>query len=66
MPHLALKILNFYSISRASPMGPDNVVDKYMIFVQKSCEIVGHLPVGENRRFARLIFIYFYQPPNTT
>ena len=37
-------------------MGPNNVVDKYMIFVQKSCEIVEHLPLGENRRFARLIF----------
>jgi len=39
-------------------MEPDNVVDKYAVCVKKNDEIVGHLPLGKNGRFAKTIFYF--------
>ena len=39
-------------------MEPDNVVDKYTVCVKKGEVIVGHLPLGETGRFAKLIFCF--------
>ena len=39
-------------------MEPDNAVDKYPNFVKKKDIIVGHLPHGKNRRFAKMIFYF--------
>ena len=37
---------------------PDNVVDKYAVCVKKNNVIVGHLPLGKNERFAKMIFYF--------
>ena len=39
-------------------MEPDNVMDKYTVYVKKSTSIVGHLPLGKNGKFTKMI-IYF-------
>ena len=37
-------------------MEPDNVMDKYAVCVKKNTSIVGHLPLGKNGKFAKMIF----------
>ena len=39
-------------------MEPDNVVDKYAVCVKKNNVIVGHLPLGKDVRFVKMI-LYF-------
>ena len=39
-------------------MEPDNVIDKYVICVKKNTSIVGHLPLGKNGKFAKMIFYF--------
>ena len=39
-------------------MEPDNVMDKYAACVKKNTSIVGHLPLGKNRKFANMIFYF--------
>ena len=39
-------------------MEPDNVVYKYAVCVKKNNVIVGHLPLGKNGRFAKMIFYF--------
>ena len=38
-------------------MEPDNVMDKYAVCVKKNTSIVGHLLLGKNGKFAKMIFI---------
>ena len=40
---------------------PHNPVDKYAVAVKKDEKVVGHLPLGENGKFAKTIF-YFLPP----
>ena len=37
-------------------MVTDNVVDKYAVCVKKKASVVGHLPLGKNGKFAKMIF----------
>ena len=39
-------------------MEPDNVMDKYAVCVEKNTFIVGHLPLGKNGKFAKMIFYF--------
>ena len=39
-------------------MEPDNVMDKYAVCVEKNTSIVGHLPLGKNGKFAKMIFYF--------
>ena len=39
-------------------MEPDNVVDKNEVCVKKNNLIVGHSPLGKDRRFAEIIFSF--------
>ena len=39
-------------------MEPDNVMDKYAACVKKNTSIVGHLPLGKNGKFAKMIFYF--------
>ena len=39
-------------------MEPTNVMDKYAVCVKKNTSIVGHLPLGKNGKFAKMI-LYF-------
>ena len=39
-------------------MEPDNVMDKYAVCVKKNTSIVGHLPLGKNGKFAKMIFYF--------
>ena len=39
-------------------MEPDNVIDKYVICVKKNTSIVGHLHLGKNGKFAKMIFYF--------
>ena len=39
-------------------MKPGNVVDKYAVCVKKDEVIVGHLPLGDTVRFAKLILCF--------
>ena len=39
-------------------MDPDNVVDKYAVCVKSNTSIVGHLPLGKNGQFAKMIFYF--------
>ena len=39
-------------------MKPDNVVDRYAVCVKKNNVIVGHLPLGKDGRFAKMIFYF--------
>ena len=37
---------------------PHNPVDKYAVAVKKDEKVIGHLPLGENGKFARTIFYF--------
>ena len=37
---------------------PDNVMDKYAVWVKKNTSIVGHLTLGKNGKFAKMIFYF--------
>ena len=37
-------------------MDPDNVMDKYAVCVKKNTSIVGHVPLGKNGKFVKIIF----------
>ena len=37
-------------------MEPDNVMEKYLVYVKKKTSIVRHLPLSKNRKFAKIIF----------
>lgn len=39
-------------------MEPGNVKDKYAVCVKKNTSIVGHLPLGTNGKFAKMIFFF--------
>ena len=39
-------------------MEPDNVMDKYAVCVEKNTFIVGHLPLGKNGKFPKMIFYF--------
>ena len=39
-------------------MEPHNPVDKYAVAVKKDGKLVGHLPLGENGKFAKTIFYF--------
>ena len=39
-------------------MEPDNVMDKYTVCVKNNTSIVGHLPLGKNGKFAKMIFYF--------
>ena len=39
-------------------MEPDNVMGKYAVCVKKNTSIVGHLPLGKNEKFAKMIFYF--------
>ena len=36
----------------------DNVMNKHAVCVKKNTSIVGHLPLGQNRKFAKMIFYF--------
>ena len=36
----------------------DNVMDKYAVCIKKNTSIVGHLPLGKNGKFAKMIFYF--------
>ena len=42
---------------------PLNPVDKYAVAVKKDEEVVGHLPLGENGKFAKTIFYFLCADP---
>ena len=42
---------------------PHNPVDKYAAAVKKDQEVVGHLPLGENRKFAKRFFYFLRAGP---
>ena len=37
---------------------PGNVVNKYAVSVKKDNEIVGHLPLGKNEKFAKTVLFF--------
>ena len=39
-------------------MEPDNVMDKYAACVKKNTSLVGHLPLGKNGKFAKIVFCF--------
>ena len=42
---------------------PHNPVDKYAVAVKKDEKVVGHLPLGENGKFAKTIFYFLRADP---
>ena len=42
---------------------PHNPVDKYAVVVKNDEKVVGHLPLGENGRFAKSIFYFLRADP---
>ena len=42
---------------------PHNPVDKYAVAVKKDEKVVGHLPLGENGKFAKTIFYFLCADP---
>ena len=42
---------------------PHNPVDKYAVAVKKDEKVIGHLPLGENGRFAKTIFYFLRADP---
>ena len=42
---------------------PHNPVDKYAVAVKKDEEVVGHLPLGKNWKFAKTIFYFLCADP---
>ena len=45
---------------------PHNPVDKYAVAVKKDEKVVGHLPLGENGKFAKTIFYFLCAESNIT
>ena len=41
-----------------NPNGACNVIDKYAVCVEKNTSIVGHLSLGKNGKFAKMIFYF--------
>lgn len=39
-------------------MQPDNMVDKYAVAVMNEGNVVGHLPLGSNGKFAKTVFYF--------
>ena len=39
-------------------MEPDNVIDIFAVCVRKNTSTVGHLPLGKNVKFAKMIFYF--------
>ena len=37
---------------------PGNLVDKYVVCVKKENELVGHLPLGKDRKFAKTVLFF--------
>ena len=37
---------------------PGNLVDKYAVCIKKENEIVGNLPLGKNRKFAKTVLLF--------
>ena len=46
-------------------MEPGNVMDKYAVYVKKNTSAVGHLPLGKNGKFAKMMF-YFLRAEQDT
>ena len=42
---------------------PHYPVDKYVVAVKKNENVVGHLPLGENGKFAKIIFYFLLADP---
>ena len=42
---------------------PHNAVDKYAVAVKKDEKVIGHLPFGENGKFAKTIFYFLRADP---
>ena len=42
---------------------PHNSVDKYAVAVKKDEKMVGHLPLGENEKFAKTTFSFLRADP---
>ena len=42
---------------------PHNPVDKYAVAVKKDEKVIGHLPLGENGKFAKTIFYFLRADP---
>ena len=42
---------------------PHNPVDKYAAAVKKDEKVIGHLPLGENGKFAKIIFYFLRADP---
>ena len=42
---------------------PHNPVDKYAVAAKKDERVVGHLPLGENGKFAKTIFYFLRADP---
>ena len=38
-------------------IAPHNPIDKYAVAVEKDEKVIGHLPLGENGKFAKRIFL---------
>ena len=36
-----------------------NLVDKYVVCVKRENEIVGHLPLGKDEKFAKIVLFFF-------
>ena len=47
-----------YNDELETKMEPDNVMDKYAVCIKKNTSIVGHLHLGKNRKFPKMM-IYF-------
>ena len=39
-------------------MEPGNIIDKYIVSVEKGLMFVVHLPLGKSRRLAKIIFYF--------
>ena len=48
----------FINEELTTAMEPDNVFDKYAVCVKRNNVIVGHLPLGKDGRFAKMIFYF--------
>ena len=46
----------FINEELTTAMELDNVIDKYAVCVKKNNVLVGHLPLGKDGRFAKMIF----------
>ena len=49
--------------NRYGEVEPHNPVDKYAAAVKKDEKVVGHLPLGENGKFAKTIFYFLRVDP---